>query len=233
MSDLADIFLLSVSAMFNPSLLAAVTAMLLLPNAKHLMFGYLLGAYVTSMTVGLVIVFALHNSGVVSTSKKAISPAEDIVVGALLLLIALVLKTGRDQSLRQRREARKRAKQGDAAAKPSWPQRMLARGSPRVTFAVGIVLSFPGVSYLAALTKIDKLDAGTVPTVALVIGFCLIQQLLLELPLLGYVFAPERTERAVTEFRAWLARSGRKALIIGAAVIAFVLIGRGLITLIT
>jgi hypothetical protein len=233
MSDLADIFLLSLSAMFNPSLLAAVTAMLLLPNAKHLMFGYLLGAYVTSMTVGLVIVFALHNSGVVSTSKKAISPAEDIVVGALLLLIALMLKTGRDQSLRQRREARKRAKQGDAAAKPSWPQRMLARSSPRVTFAVGIVLSFPGVSYLAALTKIDKLDAGTVPTVALVIGFCLIQQLLLELPLLGYVFAPERTERAVTEFRAWLARSGRKALIIGAAVIAFVLIGRGLITLIT
>jgi hypothetical protein len=232
MSDLADIFLLSVSAMFNPSLLAAVTAMLLLPNAKRLMFGYLLGAYVTSMTVGLVIVFALHNSGVVSTSKKAISPAEDIVVGALLLLIALVLKTGRDQSLRQRREARRRAKQGDAAAKPSWPQRMLARGSPRVTFAVGIVLSFPGVSYLAALTKIDKLDAGTVPTVALVIGFCLIQQLLLELPLLGYVFAPERTERAVTQFRAWLARSGRKALIIGAAVIALVLIGRGLITLI-
>jgi hypothetical protein len=232
MGDLADIFLLGLLAMFNPSLLAAVTVMLLLPNPKRLMFGYLLGAYVTSMTLGLVIVFSLHNSGAVSTSKKTISPAEDIVVGLLLLLIAFVLRTGRDQRLRERREARKRAKRGDEEPKPSWPERMLGRGSPRVTFAVGIVLSFPGVSYLAALTRIDKLDAGTVPTVLLVIGFCLMQQLLLELPLLGYVIAPERTQRAVTRFRAWLARSGRKALIIGAAVVGLVLIGRGVITLV-
>jgi hypothetical protein len=50
-SDLADIFLLSLVSMFNPSLLAAVTVMLLLPNPKRLMFGYLLGAYTTSITL--------------------------------------------------------------------------------------------------------------------------------------------------------------------------------------
>ena len=48
--DLASIFLLSLLAMFNPTLLAAVTVMLLLPNPKKLMFGYLLGAYLTSIT---------------------------------------------------------------------------------------------------------------------------------------------------------------------------------------
>ena len=36
-SQLLDIFLLSLLAMFNPSLLAAVTVMLLLPNPKRLM----------------------------------------------------------------------------------------------------------------------------------------------------------------------------------------------------
>ena len=44
-SDLVDIFLLGLVSMFNPSLLAAVTVMLLLPNPKRLMLGYLLGAY--------------------------------------------------------------------------------------------------------------------------------------------------------------------------------------------
>ena len=36
-SDLVDVFLLSLVAMFNPTLLAAVTVMLLTPNPKRLM----------------------------------------------------------------------------------------------------------------------------------------------------------------------------------------------------
>ena len=43
-SDLVNVFLLSLVAMFNPTLLAAVTIMILLPNPKRLMVGYLLGA---------------------------------------------------------------------------------------------------------------------------------------------------------------------------------------------
>jgi hypothetical protein len=109
--------------------------------------------------------------------------------------------------------------------------RMLGRGSARVSFAVGVVLTFPGVSYLAALDRMAKLDASTAETVLLVVGFCLIQQLLLELPLLGYVFAPERTQGAVAGFRAWLARSGRRAAVIVAAVIGTFLLVRGLIEL--
>jgi Sap, sulfolipid-1-addressing protein len=85
--------LLSLLAMFNPSLLAAVTVMLLLPNPKRLMVGYLLGAYTTSITLGLVIVFSLHNSSTESTSKHKVSPVEDIVVGLLALAIAFVLRT--------------------------------------------------------------------------------------------------------------------------------------------
>src|SRR5450755_3360464 len=87
-SDLVDIFLLGLLSMFNPTLLAAVTVMLLLPSPKRLMAGYLLGAYTTSITLGLVIVFTLQGSGSESTSKHAISPAEDIVVGLLAVVIA-------------------------------------------------------------------------------------------------------------------------------------------------
>jgi hypothetical protein len=180
-SQLVDIFLLSLLAMFNPSLLAAVTVMLLLPNPKRLMVGYLLGAYTTSITVGLLIVFALHGSGTESTSKHTIGPVEDIVLGLLLVALAIVLGTGRDRPYQERRREKKDAKlkAKQEAGKPteSLPLRMLGKGDPKVTFVVGLVLSFPGVSYLDALDHIHKLNPGTVPTVLLVIGFCLIQQL--------------------------------------------------------
>ena len=56
--------------MFNPTLLAAVTVMMLLPGTKRLMFGYLLGAYFTSITLGLLIVFSLNDSSSTSTAKR-------------------------------------------------------------------------------------------------------------------------------------------------------------------
>jgi len=234
-SQLVDIFLLGLLSMFNPSLLAAVTVMLLLPSPKRLMVGYLLGAYTTSITLGLVIVFTLQGSGSESTSKHTISPAEDIVVGLLAVVIAFVLATGRDQPLQERRRVKKDAKLKAKveAGKPteSLPLRMLGKGDPKVTFVVGVVLSFPGVSYLTALDKIHKLNPGTVPTVLLVIGFCLMQQILLEIPLLGYVFAPERTQDTITRFKDWMSRKGRTAAVIGAAVIGVLLVGRGVITL--
>lgn len=234
-NDLLDIFLLSLLAMANPSLLAAVTVMLLLPKPKRLMAGYLLGAYMTSITLGLLIVFSLHSSSTESTSKHTISPVEDIVVGSLALVIAFVLRTGRDQPFQERRRAKKDAKlkAREEAGKPtdSLPLRMLGKGDPKVTFVVGALLSFPGVSYLDALDHIHKLNPGVVPTVLLVIGFCLMQQILLEIPLLGYVFAPDRTQDTINRFKAWMARKGRPAAVIGAAAIGVILLARGLITL--
>src|SRR5438309_9936217 len=101
-NNLLDIFLLSLLAMFNPSLLAAVTVMLLLPNPKRLMAGYLLGAYTTSITLGLVIVFSLHGSSTESASKHTVSPAEAIVVGLRLAGTAFVLASGRAAGFPQR-----------------------------------------------------------------------------------------------------------------------------------
>jgi hypothetical protein len=231
-SDLASIFFLSLLAMFTPTLLAAVTVMMLLPNPKRLMLGYLLGAYTTSITAGLLIVFSLHGSASESTAHT-MGPIEDIVVGLVALLVAYVLGSGRDAPLQERRRRRQAAKEASGDKKESFPERMLGKGSARVTFAVGVVLTFPGVSYLTALDRMAKLDASAPATVLLVVAFCLMQQLLLELPLLGYTFAPDWTKDAVTRFRAWLGRNGRRAGVTLAAVIGALLVLRGVITLLT
>jgi hypothetical protein len=229
-----SIFVLSLLAMFNPTLLAAVTIMLLLPNPKKLMLGYLLGAYLTSISLGLLIVFSLNGSSGVESARHTLSPVEDLVIGAIALLVAFVLGTGRTARLRERRKRRKEekeAKAGKGESKPSLPERMLGRGDARITFAVGVFLTFPGVSYLAALDRMASLDAGTVPTVLLVVAFCIVQQLLLELPILGYFVAPDWTRDAVVRFRDWLARNGRRAGVWMAAFIGAFLLVRGLVTL--
>jgi hypothetical protein len=229
--DLVDILAFALLSMCNPTLLAAVTVMMLLPRTKELMFGYLLGAYLASISLGMLVVFSLHGSGSVETAKRTLSPGEDLVLGALALIVGLVLRSGRDERLRERRRRRKEAKQ-HGEPKPSWPERMLGRGSARVSFAVGIVLSLPGVSYLAGLDRIAKLDVNPAESALLVIVFCLVQMTLLELPLLGFAVAPDWTEDAVTRFRAWLARNGRRFAAFVALGVGALLILRGAISLI-
>jgi hypothetical protein len=228
-----DILLLAFSAALNPTLLAATTVMLLLPRPRNLMLGYLLGAMMTSISLGLVIVFTLEGSGAVEVAKHTLGPAGDIVLGAILLIVARVLSAERDAILRERRE-RHRAAKGKAKGEkgpPRW-QQVLSRGTPRTTFAVGALLTLPGASYLFALTRLAKDDLGTAETVLVVVGFNLVMLVLLELPLLSYWLQPEATPARVERFKASLRRDGRRIAIRIVTVAGALLVVRGVITLI-
>lgn len=227
MGDVGSVLALALLAMLNPTLLAAVTVMMLLPETKKLMLGYLLGAYLTSISVGLLIVFSLHNTGAADTARASLTPAEDLVFGLIALVVGIVLRTGRADALRDRRRRRKEAKE----KKEPWTQRLLGRGSARVTFAVGVLLSFPGASYLVGLDRIAHLDAGAGAAVLLVIVFCMIQMVLLELPLIGYAVAPEWTQGAVRRFREWIALNGVRVAGEIAIVIGVLLLLRGTLEL--
>jgi hypothetical protein len=228
-----DILLLAFSAALNPTLLAATTVMLLLPKPRNLMLGYLLGAMMTSVSLGLVIVFSLEDSGAVEVAKDTLGPAADIALGAIFLIVARVLSSERDAILRERRERRKAAKGRTEreTGPPRW-QQALRRGTPRTTFAVGALLTLPGASYLIALTRMAKDDFGTPETVLAVVGFNLIMLALLELPLLSYWLEPEATPGRVERFKASLRRDGRRIAIRIATVAGALLVVRGVITLI-
>ena len=72
--DLALFFVDSAAATLNPTLLAAVLVMLLLPHPKRLMLGYLAGACTISVAVGLVAAFALHGSRIATTPGRIVTP---------------------------------------------------------------------------------------------------------------------------------------------------------------
>ena len=231
MNDVLEIFLLALFAACYPTLLVAVTVMLFLPNPRRLMLGYLLGAYTMGIGLGLVIVYTLQDSGFEHVSRRSVSPGQDIAIGGILLIVASVLRGGYDERLAERRRHRREEKHDSTDPTDPWAERMLGRGSARITYAVGVALSFPGVAYLAALNHISALEAAVPPTVLLVVAISIIQLLLLELPLLGYTFAPEATQDRVERFRAWLTRNGRRAAMYGAGALGLILIARGVIDL--
>ncbi len=228
MGDGISILVFALMSALNPTLLAAVTIMLLLPNPKRLMIGYLLGAYLTSITIGMLIVFELHGDSAVTTTKRTLSPLADLLVGALLVTAGLVLKARRMEERRERKLERKAA----AGPKQSLPEKLLGRGDPRITFFVGVILSFPGASYLAALTKTAKLEIADVWLVLIVLGVCLLQQFLLEAPIVAYALRPEWAKRTIAGFREWLALHGRRAAAHVVIALGVLLLIRGVIELI-
>jgi hypothetical protein len=227
---LSQVILLSLTASLNPTLVAATTVMLLLDKPTRLMLGYLLGAYMTSITLGLVIVFSLSGSSASNSTENTISPSVDIGLGAIALAASFVLYTGRHERLKERRRARRAAKPDKGP--PRW-QRELSKGSARTTFIVGALLTLPGASYLAGLDQIHKLKYSTTVTVLLVIGFNLVMLWLLEVPLASFAVAPEWTPRAIDRAKRWVSRHAHIFAVRGSAAVGALLVIKGIVGLVS
>jgi Sap, sulfolipid-1-addressing protein len=194
---MGEVALLAVSTAVNPTLLAATTVMVLLPRAERLMVAYWTGAMLVSVSLGVVIVFALRNRGVVNTTKNTVSPAADFVLAAVAIICGAVLARAGDNV--GRREKRK----SDRDDRPSRWQQAIGKGTARVTFVIGVFLSLPGFGYLAGLDALTKLHYPAVVTVVVLVGFNLVQFALIEVPIVGFKVAPEKTAAAVAQAKNW------------------------------
>jgi hypothetical protein len=225
-----QVILLSLTASLNPTLVAATTVMLLLDSPAKLMAGYLAGALMTSITLGLIIVFSLSDSSATDTTENTLSPVADIALGALALLVAWVLWTGRHERFTERRRTRQAAKADKDP--PRWRQE-LSKGSARTTFVIGALLTFPGASYLAGLRHIHQLNYSTPVTVLVVLGFNLVMLWLLEVPLACFLIAPKWTPDAVERTKIWVSRHAHVFAVRGLAALGALLIIKGIVGLAT
>ncbi len=227
---MGEVIALSLTASLNPTLLGATTVMLLLDRPARLMMGYLAGAWLTSLTLGLVIVFSFSSSSATSTTQNTISPVVDIALGALFLFLSYIVYSGRFDQARERRRERKASKPDKAP--PRW-QRELSKGTPRITFVIGALLTLPGASYLAGLHHIHELHYSTAGTVLLVIGFNLVMLWLLEVPLACFLLAPDWTPGAIDRAKAWVGRHAHTFAVRGFALIGALLVIKGIVGLVS
>src|SRR5436190_11741613 len=197
---LAEIFALAVASMVWPALIGAVVAALASPRPATLLSVFLAAALLTTVSIGLVVVFAVRGSSLFSGARPTFGPIVDLVVGIIALLAAYLV--------RRRRPANE--KTGSRPGEPSWTERTLARGAP-LAFVAGIVLNvIPGVLPLVALKDIARLDYSVGATVAVTLGFYLIMFLPAEVPLGAFLIAPAATSAKVGRFNIWLRRNARQ-----------------------
>ncbi len=226
--DLGKLLILALGAAFYPTLLAVVLFVLTRPNPVRLLAAFLVGAALTSISVGLVILYALNTSGAITESNHSVSPVIDLVAGALSLILAFLVATGRDAPIRARRRARKEAKRSDRERADPWTKRLLSRGSTRLAFALGVVLDLPSVWYLTALNQIAKSDYSTGVDVLLIVGFNAVMFALVEIPLVLYLVAPDRAAARVAQLNDSLRGHGRQIGVGVAGIVGVYLVANGL-----
>jgi len=202
---LLEIFVLAAGAMFWPFLLVVVVLALHTDRPLRILCWFWLGGMLTSVCVGAALVFALQDGPLMSGSKLHSAPWIDIVVGALALVAAAVLR------LVARRNARREPARAEPPKQRSRSserlQRLVESGGP-LAFVGGIVASvFPGPLAIIAMADIAQLGYSTGATVLVIVAFFLVMYTFVEVPIVGFVVAPEWTRVKANEFNAWLGRN--------------------------
>ncbi len=215
MSDWAELFLLAVGSAFWPTLILVDVLAFRLERPIRILVAFLAGAFLTTVTIGIVIVFVLQGSSLTSSSRSTFRPAVYVTGGLLALAAAYAVN-------------RTRGRPHDPG-KPSPAQRAVG-GGVAVAFVAGIVLDvFPGVLPFVALAQIADLDVSSAGKVAAIVGFYLIMFAFIEVPILAYLVAPARTTAAISSFNAWLDRNGRLLATVVLAVAGVYLLVHGLV----
>jgi hypothetical protein len=214
---------LAIASAFWPLLLAVVIISLRAAHPPRLLVSFLLGGLLTTMIVGLVIIYALQNSSLVSRSKSSFDAAVYLAAGAIALAAGLLLARRAHPEPDRPREAE------DAAKPPGRLDRMLSRGAP-LAFVAGVTLNIvPGVLPFVALKDIAELDYSVPATVLTLLGFYLIMFAFIEVPLAGYLVAPARTATETARFNAWLDRNWRRLAAYALVVLGVYLLIRGVV----
>jgi hypothetical protein len=223
LSSVLHIVVLAVGSAFYPLGLAAVLVILATPRPLRMLVGYLLGGALVSVGIGLIAIFVLGASGVEKSRDPTLTPAVELAMGGLALLLAYVVATGRADNLRIRKP-----KPVEKPAGPSWSERVLSRGSGLIAFFVGMVMSLPSVYYIAALPYIVENYSGTGQQIALVLLFNVIQFAFVEVPIVGFLVAPERTAEVVQRVTGGLRTHAQRIVVIVVAVIGLYLVVAGI-----
>jgi hypothetical protein len=213
-----EYFLLAFASIVWPILIVVVIAALRTSRPERLLVAFLAGGLLATISIGLVLVNVLDTTSV-GTRRQSQAPATvSIVAGVLALIAAAAVRRSRPKV----RSGRKRSS-FDADHYLS---------NVRLAFAAGAVLNIlPGFFPFVALVGIAKGGFSFAVEFVLVAFFYVIMFAFVEVPLVGYAFAPTRTEILTNRFNAWLDRNGRMLATYALAVVGVYLIVRGIVAL--
>jgi hypothetical protein len=210
------VLVMALAVIFEPIRLGLAVLMLNRPRPMLQLFAFLCGGFTMGLGVGLVILFILRTTPLAGHFTVA---QAQIVAGLLALLVAAALATNVLVRRQIRRVPASAAVGGGAGvgvdllepAPPGSLKKLSARArkflqgdSLRVAWVSGLAVALPSANYLGAMAAILASGAGPAAQAHALLLFNVVAFTLVEIPLVSYLAAPQKTRVFMAALQEWL-----------------------------
>jgi Sap-like sulfolipid-1-addressing protein len=207
------ILVMAVAISLEPFRIGMTVLMLKRPRPILQLLAFLCGGFVMGLSLGLVVLFVVRPR--LLGSAHFTLPRVQIVVGIMALVIAVIVAT---TALRGRLELPRTATRA----------RQLLNGSSLwIAGIAGLGIALPSFDYLAVLAVI--LASGVTPTTQFgaLLMFNVVAFALVEIPLICYLAAPEKTRTLMVALNDWIGSRRRREVAALLAGVGCVLVAAG------
>ncbi|MGO9158010.1 GAP family protein [Mycobacterium sp.] len=208
------VLVMALAVIFEPIRLSLGVLMLNRRRPMLQLFTFLCGGFTMGIGVGLVILFILRTTPLAGNFTVA---QAQIVAGLLALLVAVVLATNVLTRKLIRRVPASAAVGGDGgvdlleSTPPGGLKRLSARAqeflqgdSLHVAWVSGLAVALPSANYLGAMAAILASGAGPPAQAQALLLFNVVAFTLVEIPLVSYLAAPQKTRAFMAALQEWL-----------------------------
>ncbi|MGZ6780988.1 MAG: GAP family protein [Mycobacterium sp.] len=213
---------MAVAVSLEPFRIGMTVLMMNRPRPLLQLVVFLTGGFAMGVTVGVIVLFILRPA---LGSAHFTLPRVQIVVGAVLLINAAVVAAGLVR-LRGEEPAGEGIKRFQPLAARA--RRLLDGRSLWTAGIAGLGIALPSVDYLAVLALIVASGAEAAVQFGALLLFNVVAFSFVEIPLIAYVVAPQRTRATLSALQDWLRTRRRRAVSVLLAVVGCVLLGAGL-----
>ena len=243
----------AVLAAVSPTSLLVMAVFLGSANPRTTALLYVAGAMVMTVLMAVVLLLVLRATGLNHPHEHAPRYGFRLGLGVLCLIAAaVVVRRARRSALDVGAQAMSTQAAGTQAAGtqatatqaaatqavgtagagrgtkgPGFVSRLVASPKPSAAFVVGVILFAPSATFIAAVQVVATANASTVTTALALVIVVILTGLIVWLPLLTYLAAPEATTRRLKALNGWLRANGRLLLMSALAVGGILLIING------
>lgn len=205
------LLVMALAVSLEPFRVGMTVLMLNRPRPRLQLAAFLCGGFLMGLSLGAIVLFAVESQ--LPKSAHFTLPTVQIVIGVLALLAAVFLA----------------ATTGRPRTPPVWMVRLLEDNSLWVAGVAGLGIALPSLDYLAALAVIAAGSATAATRISALVMFNVVAFTLVEIPLLAYLLAPERTHAAMTALHHWIRARRRREVAALLATVGAVLVAAGLL----
>lgn len=232
----ATVLVMAFAVIFEPIRIGLAVLMLNRPRPLLQLLAFLCGGFTMGMGVGLTVLFVLRSTPL--ASGRFTVPSVQITVGVVALLIAVALAS--NVSMRKLRRRPVRASTGtEVTSYDEDPTRRRSGVSARVrqvlggdslwvAWVSGLGTALPSANFMGAMAVILASGEAPIAQAQALLLFNVVAFTLVEIPLIGYIAAPKRTQALLSSFHEWLQNRPRRDMAVVVAAGGCLMLAMGL-----